>query len=97
MFLAGAFSGLVAGTLSNRYGRKLTMCIGGLCFIAGSVLQATAPEVITLVVGRILLGMGIGAANQVCLKPAPGKSYCAICYRVTTPPGLDRPDACVCF
>ena len=43
------------------------MSIGGLCFIAGSILQAVAPEVATLVVGRILLGVGIGAANQAWL------------------------------
>ncbi len=67
MFLAGAFSGLAAGAVSNRYGRRLTMSIGGLCFIAGSILQAVAPEVATLVVGRILLGVGIGAANQAWL------------------------------
>lgn len=69
MFLAGAFSGLAAGLVSNRFGRKITMAIGGLCFILGSVLQAIAPEVATLVVGRILLGVGIGAANQACLHP----------------------------
>ena len=43
----------------------------GLCFLTGSILQATAPEVVTLVIGHMLLGVGIGAANQACLLPGP--------------------------
>lgn len=41
------------------------MALGGLAFVLGSALQAAAPEIVQLVVGRVLLGVGIGFANQV--------------------------------
>ena len=41
------------------------MALGGLAFVLGSALQAAAPEIVQLVIGRILLGIGIGFANQV--------------------------------
>ena len=41
------------------------MALGGLAFILGSVMQAAAPGIVMLVVGRVLLGVGIGFANQV--------------------------------
>ncbi len=41
------------------------MTAGGAAFVLGSLLQAAAPEVVMLVIGRAMLGIGIGFANQV--------------------------------
>ena len=41
------------------------MTAGGAAFVLGSLLQAAAPQVVMLVVGRVMLGIGIGFANQV--------------------------------
>ena len=41
------------------------MTAGGAAFVLGSLLQAAAPEVVMLVIGRVMLGIGIGFANQV--------------------------------
>ena len=41
------------------------MTTGGAAFVLGSLLQAAAPEVVMLVIGRVMLGIGIGFANQV--------------------------------
>ncbi len=46
------------------------MALGGLAFVLGSALQAAAPEIVQLVIGRILLGIGIGFANQVAAAPS---------------------------
>lgn len=43
------------------------MALGGFAFVLGSALQASAPEIVALVLGRVLLGIGIGFANQVGL------------------------------
>ncbi len=59
-------AGLLASWVSNRCGRKATMVFGGAAFVVGSAMQAGAPEIVTLVLGRIFLGVGIGFANQVC-------------------------------
>lgn len=41
------------------------MLIGGCVFCAGALLNAFAQNVLMLIIGRILLGIGIGFANQV--------------------------------
>jgi MFS family permease len=47
--------------------RKSTMMTGGACFFIGALLQALGVTVAMLYIGRILLGIGIGFANQVRL------------------------------
>ncbi|CAI0429889.1 unnamed protein product [Linum tenue] len=49
---------------SSTLGRRPTMLIAGLFFIAGVVLNAAAQDLAMLIVGRILLGCGVGFANQ---------------------------------
>ena len=43
------------------------MTIGGALFIVGAALQAGAVHVAMLIVGRVMLGLGVGLANQVRL------------------------------
>lgn len=46
--------------------RKYVMVLGGSCFFFGALIQCLAEDVAMLYIGRILLGFGIGFANQVC-------------------------------
>lgn len=46
------------------------MTIGGLLFIIGAALQAGAVHLAMLIVGRVMLGFGVGLANQVGLLRA---------------------------
>jgi len=45
-------------------GRKWSMFGGGLTFLIGAALNGAAKNVAMLIVGRILLGIGVGFANQ---------------------------------
>ena len=59
----GALGGsLLGGYLADHYGRKKAVLIAGLLFIAGALLQAFAPNVFLLVVGRLVVGFGVGVA-----------------------------------
>jgi sugar porter (SP) family MFS transporter len=59
----GALGGsLLGGYLADHYGRKRAVLIAGLLFIAGALLQALAPHVFILVLGRLLVGFGVGVA-----------------------------------
>lgn len=60
------FEGLLASWISNRFGRRVTMILGGFAFMLGSIMQAIANEIVLLVCGRVILGFAIGLANQVC-------------------------------
>jgi len=59
----GALAGsLVAGALSDGLGRKRTMLLAGALFTFGAVVQWTAPDAAILVVGRFIVGIGVGVA-----------------------------------
>jgi MFS family permease len=65
LYLAALLSSLVASTVTRKFGRKLSMLFGGLLFLVGALINGFAQHVWMLIVGRILLGFGIGFANQV--------------------------------
>ncbi|XP_052200995.1 sugar carrier protein C-like [Diospyros lotus] len=64
LYLAALLSSLVASTVTRRLGRKLSMLMGGVLFCAGAVINGFAQAVWMLILGRILLGFGIGFTNQ---------------------------------
>lgn len=67
---------LTAVTLTRRHwGRRATMLLAGASFLAGVVLCTTAVALGMLIVGRILLGFGVGFANQAV--PFPCCSLCS--------------------
>src|SRR5690606_20659092 len=46
----------------DHHGRRRAVLIAGLLFIAGALLQALAPGVFLLVLGRLVVGFGVGVA-----------------------------------
>jgi sugar porter (SP) family MFS transporter len=59
--LVGAMLGAIAGgTFADRAGRRTTLVWGGMLFIAGSILAPFSPNVASLLVARMLLGVAIG-------------------------------------
>lgn len=65
LYLAALLSSLVASPVTRTFGRRLSMLAGGLLFFAGAIINASAKVVWTLIIGRVLLGFGIGFTNQV--------------------------------
>ncbi|OMP09644.1 Sugar/inositol transporter [Corchorus olitorius] len=64
LYLAALVSSLVASPVTRLFGRRLTMMFGGLLFAIGALLNGFAQDLAMLYIGRILLGCGVGAANQ---------------------------------
>lgn len=60
--VAGAFFG---GALMLQYGRRRALAAGSAFFLAGPLLMALAPGLALLVLGRVLVGVGIGASAVV--------------------------------
>ena len=46
--------------LCRRCGRKITMLMAGIFFMFGAIFTALAYELPQLVIGRIVLGAGVG-------------------------------------
>lgn len=63
------FSALVttfgASYVTRNKGRRASIICGSISFFAGAILNASAQNIAMLILGRILLGAGIGFGNQV--------------------------------
>nr|AAQ24871.1 monosaccharide transporter 4 [Oryza sativa Japonica Group] len=64
LYLAGLTATFFASYTTRRLGRRLTMLIAGVFFIVGVIFNGAAQNLAMLIVGRILLGCGVGFANQ---------------------------------
>lgn len=67
LYIAGLAASLVASRLARIVGRRNVMVLGGCTFFAGSAINGGAVNVAMLILGRILLGFGVGFTNQVSL------------------------------
>ncbi|KAK2383287.1 hexose carrier protein HEX6 [Trifolium repens] len=62
--VAGFVPSFFASYVTRVFGRKPSIVAGGTAFLAGTTLGAAAFNVYMLIVGRLMLGVGVGFANQ---------------------------------
>jgi SP family myo-inositol transporter-like MFS transporter 13 len=60
---AAFVSSLVGGTLNYKFGRRMSILIAAAVFTLGSIILAASWNYTMLVLGRIILGIGIGIAS----------------------------------
>ncbi|KAI8565671.1 hypothetical protein RHMOL_Rhmol03G0278600 [Rhododendron molle] len=71
LYLASLVASLVASPITRKYGRRGSILCGGTSFIIGATLNASAANLSMLILGRIMLGFGIGFGNQ-CIQLPEG-------------------------
>ncbi|XP_016491712.1 sugar carrier protein C-like [Nicotiana tabacum] len=64
LYLAALVASWFASAVTRHMGRRLSMLFGGLLFCGGACINGFAQNVTMLIIGRVLLGCGIGFANQ---------------------------------
>lgn len=65
LYLAALISSICSSWITRNFGRRTTMLWGGVLFCVGALVNGFAQGVWMLILGRLLLGFGIGCANQV--------------------------------
>mmetsp|Transcript_16261 Transcript_16261/g.48710 ORF Transcript_16261/g.48710 Transcript_16261/m.48710 type:complete len:947 (-) Transcript_16261:1340-4180(-) len=63
--LGACFGAFLGGALMLHYGRRLAITIDSLLFMLGPIIMATSRGATGLVVGRLLVGLGIGVSAVV--------------------------------
>jgi MFS transporter, SP family, arabinose:H+ symporter len=63
--LVGCMGGaLMAGALSDRFGRKAMLIVSAVLFVVGAVGTAVPPSVALLITARLIGGVGVGVASM---------------------------------
>lgn len=65
MAIAGAVVGAAfGGWLNDKFGRKKSILLADILFIAGAIFMAAAPAPWMIILGRIFVGFGVGMASM---------------------------------
>lgn len=65
MAVAGAIIGAaVGGWINDRFGRKRSIILADIVFFFGAIVMAIAPAPWVIIIGRILVGLGVGMASM---------------------------------
>lgn len=65
LYVAGLVTSFFASYITRAFGRKPSIIAGAAAFLVGTALGGAAFNVYMLIVGRLMLGVGVGFANQV--------------------------------
>ncbi|KAM0949919.1 putative sugar/inositol transporter, major facilitator, sugar transporter [Dioscorea sansibarensis] len=63
-YLAALVASFFASGMTKGFGRKWSMFSGGIIFFIGSIINGTAMNIFMLILGRLLLGVGVGFIIQ---------------------------------
>ncbi|KAK9085944.1 hypothetical protein Sjap_026355 [Stephania japonica] len=65
MAVAGAIVGAaLGGWVNDKFGRRFALMIADFLFFCGAVIMAAAPSPVVLILGRVLVGLGVGMASM---------------------------------
>ncbi|KAF9617520.1 hypothetical protein IFM89_036724 [Coptis chinensis] len=64
LYLAGLIACLFASSVTRVFGRKASIMVGCASFLTGAALGGASLNIYMLIIGRILLGVGVGFTNQ---------------------------------
>ena len=58
--LVSGFGGLLAGKISDAFGRRKTIVCASILFMVGAIVMAIAQNFAVLLIGRLITGLGVG-------------------------------------
>eukprot|EP01100_Stratorugosa_tubuloviscum_P002148 TRINITY_DN148_c3_g1_i1.p1 TRINITY_DN148_c3_g1~~TRINITY_DN148_c3_g1_i1.p1 ORF type:complete len:482 (-),score=221.31 TRINITY_DN148_c3_g1_i1:80-1525(-) len=63
--LAAMIGALFSSIPSERFGRRLVLLVNNFFFVSGSLISGLAPNFTVLVIGRFIVGIGVGIASVI--------------------------------
>jgi len=64
VLVGAAVGALTGGRLADIFGRRMMLLVTALIFVAGALVCAAAPSLNVLVIGRLIVGLGIGFSTS---------------------------------
>src|SRR5699024_5693357 len=65
MLIGAIFGSGFGGPLSDKFGRRRLVFMISILFIIGALTLASAPNMVTLVVGRLIIGLAVGGSTAI--------------------------------
>ena len=56
---------LLGGPMGDNYGRKVSIILGDISFATGSIVMSLTPSIGILILGRFMVGVGVGLTSMV--------------------------------
>ncbi|KAL7113879.1 hypothetical protein ACP275_04G086600 [Erythranthe tilingii] len=94
LYLSAVLCSWIASICCKKFGRKRTMQMAAAFFFVGVVLNAAAANIYMLIVGRVLLGAGVGFGNQAVplfiseIAPAKYRGGLNVCFQLMITIGI---------
>ncbi|XP_073132898.1 sugar transport protein 1-like [Henckelia pumila] len=94
LYLAALFASVIASKTTRSFGRRPSMLVGGTLFLFGALCNGFAQNIWMLIGGRLLLGCGIGFANQSAplylseMAPYKYRGALNICFQLSITLGI---------
>ncbi|KAK6465105.1 myo-inositol transporter [Scheffersomyces coipomensis] len=63
--LGALIGAIIAGLSTNIFGRKKVLLLSNIIFVIGTIIQLAAKTVWTMIIGRFVLGLGVGIASLI--------------------------------
>ncbi|CAI9771825.1 unnamed protein product [Fraxinus pennsylvanica] len=64
LYIAGLIASFFSSPVTRAFGRKISILIGGTAILAGAAFGGASYNIYMLLLGRVLLGVGLGFTNQ---------------------------------
>ncbi|WCJ42919.1 Sugar transport protein 2 [Euphorbia peplus] len=94
LYLAAILSSFIASFLCKSWGRKPVIQVASVFFLFGALLNGFAQNLAMLIVGRLLLGAGVGFGNQAVplfiseIAPAKYRGGLNVCFQLLITIGI---------
>jgi sugar porter (SP) family MFS transporter len=94
VLVGAAVLAITGGSLSDRFGRRKMLLITSVVFIAGALVCAAAGSIQILILGRVVVGMGIGLASSVVplyiseISPAKARGWQVSLFQLAITVGI---------
>ncbi|XP_062171223.1 sugar transport protein 8-like [Alnus glutinosa] len=94
LYLAAIVASFFASISCKKFGRKPTIQAASLFFVTGAMLNTVAKNIEMLIIGRLLLGAGVGFGNQAVplfiseIAPARYRGGLNICFQFLVTVGI---------
>ena len=63
LLVGGMIGAIGCGRITDRYGRRFTVLVSAVLFAVGAIGAGLAPNVLTIIVFRVIMGLAVGAAS----------------------------------